>query len=187
MEGFASFASFSSGFRVRDALTASTAKKGRYAMKSRFSTCIPAMMLFAALAIPVRLATQDRPDHRSNHYHYKLIDMGTFGGPNSYFNSLSLTDAGFGFGTVFYNNALIGNRRGVFVGFADTSTPDPYPAFCYTPHCFVAHPFQWRHGIKTDLGSLPGGASSAAFWINQRGWVAGNYGNGKPIHIYPRS
>ena len=126
MEGFASFASLSSGFRVRDALKARTKEKGRYAMKSRFSTCIPAMMLFAALAIPVRLATQDRPDHRSNHYHYKLIDMGTFGGPNSYFNSLSLTDAGFGFGTVFYNNALIGNRRGVFEGFGDTSAPDVY-------------------------------------------------------------
>src|SRR4030088_3544091 len=65
MEGFASFASLSSGFRVRDALKARTEEKGRYAMKSRFSTCIPAMMLFAALAIPVRLATQDRPDHRS--------------------------------------------------------------------------------------------------------------------------
>jgi hypothetical protein len=185
MEGFASFARLSSGFRVRDSLTPKTEEKGRYAMKSRFSTCIAAMMLFAALAIPVRLAAQDSPDHRSNHYHYKLIDMRTFGGPNSYFNSLSLTDGGFGFGSVFYNNALIGNRRGVFVGFADTSASDPYPGFCYVPDCFVAHAFQWRNGVKTNLGTLPGGASSAAFWINAKGWITGNSENGETDPLIP--
>jgi probable HAF family extracellular repeat protein len=110
--------------------------------------------------------------------------VGTFGGPNSWFNSLSVTDA-FGFGTVFYNNALIGNAQGAFVGFADTSTTDPYPGFCYVPECFVAHGFQWRNGTTTDLGALPGGTSSAAFWINQSGWITGNSENGQTDPLIP--
>ncbi len=44
-------------------------------MKSRIFTCITAMTLFAALAVPVQVAAQ--------HSRYKLIDTGTLGGPNS--------------------------------------------------------------------------------------------------------
>jgi hypothetical protein len=54
-------------------------------MKSRTLTCITVVTLFAALAVPVGLAAQDNQDHNNNskHHHYKLIDMGTFGGPAS--------------------------------------------------------------------------------------------------------
>ena len=45
-------------------------------MKSRTLTCFIAMTLFAALAIPVPLSAQ--------HTRFKLIDLGTPGGPNSY-------------------------------------------------------------------------------------------------------
>jgi hypothetical protein len=41
-------------------------------------------LLFAALALPLRLAAQDKQDHNNMHHHYKLIDMGTFGGPASF-------------------------------------------------------------------------------------------------------
>jgi hypothetical protein len=39
-----------------------------------------AITLFTALAIPVRLCAQGKPEHNSNHnhHHYKLIDLGTF-------------------------------------------------------------------------------------------------------------
>ena len=143
-------------------------------MKCTFLVRIIALVFCAGLAIPVRMAAQEQAKQR----HYKLVDMGTFGGPQSYFNSLNLTDT-FGFGTVFYNLAQVRNSQGVFVGFADTNAPDPYPAFCYVPDCFVTHAFQFRNGIKTDLGMLPGGASSAAFWINAKGWITGNSENGE--------
>ena len=111
-------------------------------MKPRTLTCITAMTLFTALALPVRLAAQESHNLKPKHRHYKLIDMGTFGGPQSYFNSLNLTDTFF-FGTVFYNLAQVRNSHGVFVGFADTNAPDPYPAFCYVPECFVTHACQF--------------------------------------------
>ena len=59
-------------------------------MKSRFRMLLSAItffaglaLLFAALALPLRLAAQDKqknPNRR--HHHYTLIDMGTFGGPD---------------------------------------------------------------------------------------------------------
>jgi hypothetical protein len=44
-----------------------------------------AIAVFTVLAMPVQLAAQDneRQNYRSNYHHYKLIDLGTFGGPNS--------------------------------------------------------------------------------------------------------
>src|SRR5579859_116984 len=153
-------------------------------MKSRFLMLVAAIVLFAALAVPVRLAAQDKPEHNHKHHHYQVIDIGTFGGPQSYYNSLNLTDV-FGFPTVFYNIAQVRNSSGVFVGFADTSLPDPFSGFCYLPECFVAHAFQWNNGVLTDLGSLPGGGSSAAFWINEKGWIIGNSENGETDPLIP--
>jgi len=57
-------------------------------MKSRRLTSITAVVLFTALAIPVQLAAQDQGKHR---HHYKLVDMGTFGGPQSYINYPDIT------------------------------------------------------------------------------------------------
>ena len=118
------------------------------------------------------------------HHHYQLIDVGTFGGPSSYFNTLLLSD-GLGFGTAFYGIAQVQNTAGTLIGLADLGTPDPFPSFCYAMDCFVNHAFEWRNGVKTDLGTLPHGASSAAFWINDRGWITGNSENGQTDPLLP--
>jgi uncharacterized membrane protein len=132
-------------------------------------------------------AAASQLDAAAQHHHYKVLDIGTFGGPSSYFNDLHLTD-NYGFGTVFYGLSQVLNGRGVLVGFADTPAPDPYsadPLFCYVPDCYVAHAYQWQNGVKTDLGALPGGASSAAFWINSNGLITGNSENGELDPVIP--
>src|SRR5438552_3309649 len=128
-------------------------------MKSRTLTCIIATPLFIALTIPAQLAAQ--------HTRYKLIDIGTFGGPASYF-----TDPGIGPGSQVLSN------RGMLAGKADTSTPDSSSNNC-PPICFDTHVFRWDKGVLTDLGTLPGGNNSDVGGINARGWIAGGSETGE--------
>jgi probable HAF family extracellular repeat protein len=110
-----------------------------------------------------RAAHGDDPqDHK--YHHYRLVDLGTFGGPASYFSN--------GFDSIL-------NNQGVAVGWADTYTPDPFPPFCFSQDCFVSHAFQTRNGVVTDLGVLPGGLSSQALWITANGLITGNSQNGQ--------
>ena len=51
-------------------------------------TGIIAMTLFAALAVPLQLVAQEQQQPKRGHLRYKLIDIGTFGGPNSYVGAL---------------------------------------------------------------------------------------------------
>jgi hypothetical protein len=95
-------------------------------MKSEKLTCITAMALLVVLAIPVSLAAQE---HHTKHHQYNLIDIGTFGGPNS---------------GAFPGERLV-NGRGVVTGSADTSIPDPFYPNCFGD-CFVTHTFQWKNG-----------------------------------------
>ncbi len=121
-------------------------------MKSRTLTCITAMTLFVALATPSWLSAQ--------HTRYKLIDIGTLGGPSAH-------GPGNGHGSQLLNNA------GIVAGSADTSIPDPNAPNCANPDCFLSHAFRWEDGVLTDLGTLPGGNNSGASSINARGWIAG--------------
>lgn len=121
-----------------------------------------ATSLFAALAVPGKLSAQAT----AKHHHYKLIDIGTFGGPQSYIPSY----IGFAFSAV--------GDQGVLIGSADTSQPDPFPNFCFTD-CFVSHAFRREAGGElTDLGALPGGASSAPQWMSRNRLIAGLSENG---------
>jgi len=122
--------------------------------------------LLAALAIPAQMIGQEQltGQQQKQHTHYRLIDLGTFGGPASYLQN--------GF------DGLL-NNRGIAAGWADTSTPDPNPSFCFNPDCFVSHAFQSQNGALTDLGTLPGGASSQTTWITANGLISGNSQNGQ--------
>jgi hypothetical protein len=42
--------------------------------------------LFTAVTMPVSLAAQEQKEEKNEHHHYKLIDVGTLGGPNSLFS-----------------------------------------------------------------------------------------------------
>lgn len=104
------------------------------------------------------------------HHHYKLIDLGTFGGAASYINE--------GGAEGVFSNA-IGDDQGAFTGWADTSTADPSPGWCFNGDCRVSHAFQWQNGAKKDLGALLGGASSATTWMSANGLIAGTSQNGR--------
>jgi probable HAF family extracellular repeat protein len=144
-------------------------------MKSGKLMCITAITLFTLLAIPARFIGQDNQDHKQKHHHYKLVDMGTFGGPQS---------------RIDYQVNI--NNHGIVSGSADTSVPNPYygndgPLFFADP--FIEHTFQWKAGVLTDLGSLPGGGTSQPNWINEKGDVAGNASNSviDPLTGWPES
>ena len=127
-----------------------------------------------ALAIPFQLGAQNNKGNQQ-HHHYTLIDMGTFGGPQSYIND--------GSGGLFA--VSIANNRGQLTGWADTSLSDPFPNSCFDPDCFTAHAFRWQDGDRTDLGALPNGASSASTSISSNGLIAGISENGSVDPLVP--
>jgi len=139
-------------------------------MKSRTARCIRTIALLA-LMMPVQLLTQNT---QGVHHHYKLVDLGTFGGPSSYLaGSNGVTSPG------AVNQVL--NNHGTVVGWRDTSTIDPFDPNCFmnfSPDCFLALPFQWEKGVLTDLRVPPGGDASNAVWISDNGLIAGVSENG---------
>lgn len=130
-------------------------------------------LLCSLLTTAIQLSAQDAADHKQQHHHYKLIDIGTFGGPNS--------------GLPGYPPAPhVLNPHGVLVGLADTPTPDPNFPNCLTD-CFASHAFEWRNGVLTDLGALPGVNVSFSQWISDDGLVVGASENGviDPLTGFP--
>lgn len=123
-------------------------------MKSNMLRWIGALSVFATLTIPLPLGAQDSQDRKHEHHHYKLIDVGTFGGPYSLFSN---------------PDSIAINSGGTAVGVADTSALDPTGFF----DGFIDHAFAFKDGITTDLGALPGGASSFAYTVNDRGLIVG--------------
>jgi probable HAF family extracellular repeat protein len=97
----------------------------------------------------------------SDQHHYRLIDLGTFGGPHGQVNSFS----------------IVINKHGVVACGASTSDPDPDCTFDF-PFCFYFHSFRWRNGKLIDLGTLPGGNNSFTDGINDYGTIVGLSENG---------
>jgi probable HAF family extracellular repeat protein len=108
------------------------------------------MLCLLSLLLVIPGAAQTPVAH--SHLRYRLIDLGTLGGPNS------------AEGVVF---PFI-NGTGTVVGFSDTTMPDPF-----NPGGFIPHAFRWSKGVLTDLGTLPGGSGSFAVWSNNQGQVVG--------------
>lgn len=139
---------------------------------------IPLALAVGLLAAPIQMRGQQR---------YKLVDVGTLGGPNS----------SIGFETAPLNSL---SNDGVFSACAQTSTPDPnYPNSSPLilpggygipqPSPVLIHAFRWNDGTMTDLGALPGVNSSCVSHISGNGWIAGQSENGliDPITGWPEA
>jgi hypothetical protein len=122
--------------------------------------------LAAWLLLPISSAqTQQDPDMApclaqqtgAHHNRYRLIQVGTFGGPNS----------------LYQGAALIATDSGMVVGAANTPNADPNAPVCFDFSCFIQHGWKWQDGVLTDLDVLPGGNSSCTDAINSRGLVVG--------------
>lgn len=125
-------------------------------MKPNLRSLTTLMLVIAISAIEV--AAQE-------HTHYKLIDLGTFGGPQSYIYAPN-------------NYSAVLNSRGKVTGWAETTIPDPFATFCFTDDCVVSHAFQSQNGTLTDLGALRDGFSSSSGWVSANGLIAGWSENG---------
>jgi len=150
-------------------------------MKLHTFVAITVVTLAAALAESGRLVAQDGAAQRGKamHHHYKLIEIGTFGGPNS-----TMQQPGTPPSVPFVR---ILNRAGAEIGTGDTSSLDP---FCYLggSPCHVGYVFRWQDGVLSNLGVLlqnPTAGpqmpcldctwSTFAFDIADNGLVAGEY------------
>ena len=141
-----------------------------------FRNPLVTFVLFTLLGLPVELAAQETQDHHQHrHHHYQLIEIGTFGGPQSYVFD--------GYG--FFAPKVI-NDHGRLAGAADTSEPDPCPNACFNLDCFVAHAFRMEEGGElSDLGALPGGGTSLPLGISAGGLIAGISENGQLDPLVP--
>ncbi len=134
-------------------------------MKPSILVCAFCLCAIAALSIPNRVQGQLE---RGQLHHYKLIDLGTPGGPDSLIYGLT--------GPL--------NNRGVASTCGTTSEMDPnYPNINFYfangpgPN-YIQHAFLWQNGVFTDLGTLPGGTSSCEQWITDAGLIVGGSTNG---------
>jgi probable HAF family extracellular repeat protein len=134
-------------------------------MKSQKLTCITAMIVFVALAIPLQLTAQQT--------RYKVTDLGTLGGTFSFagginnrgdiegFSTLPGDTAGHAFlwrkglmtdlGTLDGPDSFASwrlNERGEVGGTAETSTPDPLGEdFCGFGTHLICLPSVWQKGV----------------------------------------
>jgi probable HAF family extracellular repeat protein len=132
-------------------------------MTHRRAFRIAGTVLAGFLTIPFPGLGQESARPNSNqHARYKLVDLGTLGGPDS----------------EIQGNAVAINPRGDVAGDATTSVFDPDCG------CYHTHAFEWHEGVMTDLGTLPGGSNSTGVAINGQGAVVGFSENGLIDPVY---
>src|SRR5262249_3243763 len=111
----------------------------RIPMQPKFQSSLLVVALFLGVWVTSSNG-QQAPTPQELHIRYKLVDLGTFGGPHSLipFTQRDLT------------------RSGAVVGYAETNIPDPFAPNCASPSCRVQHAFTWRDGVLTELiGFVP--------------------------------
>jgi probable HAF family extracellular repeat protein len=131
----------------------------------------------AHVSVPYTIAISNSSPATANarpteqHTRYRLVDLGTLGGPNS---NTALP---------FFEGVAVPSlsQLGTFAGQAESPTPDPFSPNCLNFDCYVSHAIKWQNGVRTDLGALPGpaGLSSVTTWISGNGLIAGFSENGE--------
>jgi probable HAF family extracellular repeat protein len=133
-------------------------------MKPKRFNLVLATTLLLVMGTTIRLGAQEnseRGGYQRHNLRYRLIDLGTLGGPNS---------------SEFASPII--NNQGAITGAADTAQLDPNAPNCYNRDCFVTHAYIWKKGTLTDLGGLRGGFGSEGNGINDYGQIAGQSLNG---------
>src|SRR5215469_1506104 len=97
----------------------------RRAVKSKTSAALLVLILLAELMVSVRLIAQAQNDTDTKHHRYRLVDLGTFGGPTSRNDGIY--------------PAL--NDEGTVIGMADTNAAEPF------------YPIFNPHGVRHSIGS----------------------------------
>jgi probable HAF family extracellular repeat protein len=121
----------------------------------------------AILLSNLNAAQEFRPQQDSSHQHYphyKVIDTGSFGGPNSH----------------IHLGAHVLNNAGALTVSADTPDTDPYsPDGCFNGDCKITHVARWKDQELKDLGVIGAGPNSESNWLSENGWwIAGDSQNG---------
>jgi len=99
------------------------------------------------------------------HHRYRVVDVGTFGGPNG--DVLLPPPA-----------SRILTNSGIFVGSGETTIPDPFPSSCFVSDCVVEEALLRSKGVSHDIGSLRSGYSSIPISVNDFGVAVGFSQNG---------
>jgi hypothetical protein len=123
---------------------------------------IASFLLVCLVVLSTNLTAQQTAHPR--HSRYRLIDIGTFGGPQGFVNPEG-------------NGGPYINHVGMIVGNAQTTTPLPANAdsFLCFPGTYVNHAFVARGNRTVDLGALAPSDDncSDALGINDSGEIAG--------------
>jgi probable HAF family extracellular repeat protein len=129
------------------------------------------LVLLTTLLTPFQLFAQPP----AMHHHYKLIVIGTFPGRSIYNTPVTSNHS------IVTEFEQVLNKQGALVGGADTPlihTDNNCFNMQQPIDCYIQHAFVWENGQTTDLGTLPGGLGSFAFFISDNGLIAGASENG---------
>ena len=134
-------------------------------MKLRGATRLSGIALFAGLmAITITTAQEAKP--KAKHHRYRVVDVGTFGGPNA--DTLVPPPA-----------AQILTNSGLFVGTAETKLADPFAPNCVDSDCLVQSGLLNVAGVSINIGTLRHGYSGGPISVNNFGVSVGFSQNGE--------
>jgi hypothetical protein len=122
-------------------------------MNNVYRRRIVVSLVFLSVTTSILRAQDSVPLCRTTHNRYRLVDLGTFGGPDSIIP--------------FIQRVL--NERGTVIGISETGVDDPNAPNCASPNCKVQRGFEWHDGALRKLPALARQGESAAQSLNDWG------------------